>query len=402
MHNPFIKKKVGIIMQSEAGMSEPAQSEEETPEEPVTTEEVTETTYHVDYSTSYSNMAATLELEAENSSLRTQVGRLQRMLKRQEEEYFDMQKEIATLSASFKRKLQDKDEHIFELQEDHEQRLVEMQGQMDQRQDQIRALQETITELRGDLEQQLAKKTQLEKDLAKMAEENEAWRVHYLYVRSSLEQSHLEIETAHARQAELQKEIDRLNLEIEKMEELLGDKELLEAEKTDVATRLLQRKAEIEQLQRKKAELEEEVASRDKDIQDLEEELAEAIARPGKLVDENAKLREITAEAVDRYTKLRIRFESEILAQEALKMAVEKELQATGEALAAVAEGNIQNAMRWDSYIQNKDRNVKRMAELAKQLKRVKEKSKETEDALLLNLREHYQVSDKALPKTKQ
>jgi len=395
-----------------------------------------------------SNLLSAIELEEENANLRQEIEYLKRALNNKEDELYQLEEEMAVLSSKYKNLLIDHEKRMYELEAESDEKLSRLRDELNQQKQDYRDLENSIEDNQAESENYKVRYEILSKNVDLIKQQRDSNRADYVeatkerdMTQHELEEAKDNIEQLEASYEEKQQEMvelagqavrlqnslnrqlyeksvlytkaqnydtmkrklnilskfyenvknlyaatsDRnidLSTELEELKKQLYDKMVDESEKS----------ADYVHMKNKMDNFDEEMELKMDIIGSLEDDLSEARKLQSRYKEEIGKLEDVAAQAIHKQEQLQYKFEAEVISQEVLKIAIEKEFAIIGEVIGSFAQQNLEAMKKWDAYIDRKDSNIKQLKALTQQMERIQEDSKSSEREIIQNLKDYFDV----------
>ena len=395
-----------------------------------------------------SKLLSSIELEDENAQLKQQVEYLKKTLRNKEDEMYQLEEELASLSSKYKNLLIDHEKRMYELEAESDGKLAKLREELNRQKQEYRDLENSIEDNQVESQNYKTKYELQAKNLELVTQQREASRTDHQEVvrerdetRRELEEARVNIQQLESSYSDKQQELVELSEQAVRLQNILSkqvyEKSVLYAKAQNHDT--LQRKLEVltkfyenvkslyanasdrnidlsDEIEKLKKQLfakmvdesdrskdyytmkhkmnhfDEEMELKMEIITSLEQDLAEARKLQSRYKEEIAKLQDVAAQAIKKQERLQNKFEGELISQEVLKIAIEREFAIIGKVIGSFAQQNIEAMQKWDIYIQRKDANIKHLKALTRQIERIQENSTRSELEMIHNLKEYFDI----------
>ncbi len=401
-----------------------------------------------------SNLLSAIELENENAQLKQQLEYLKKTLLNNEDEMHRMEEELADLSSRYKDLLIDHEKQMYELEAKNDDNLSRLRDELTKQKQAHRDFENKIemdkiasVDYKQKYETQAKRLEMVEEQRdANLASYEEAARERNLR-QEQLEKKELRLSQLEDNLTTKKDQLVEVSKEAVKLQKMLDEevyeKSVLYAKakasdllykKLQLLTRFYQQLKELYaktsdrnidltteleglrknrsdrmvddskmtkdfcKMKKKVIDLDDEMDLKMNIITSLEGDLEDAKSLHSRYKQEILKLQDVAANAVKKQELLQVKIEAEIISQEVLKLAIEKEFKVIGEVLGTFAEQNLETMKRWDDYIRRKGRNIQHIMALTEQIGRIKDDSSKTEIGLIEGLQEYLDLEPDKTP----
>lgn len=395
-----------------------------------------------------SKLLSAIELEDENAQLKLQVEYLKKTLHNKEDEMYQLEEELASLSAKYRNLLIDHERRMYELEADSDEKLAQLRDKLNQQKQEYRDLEKRIENDQVESGDYKAKYQNLAQNLELVKQQRDTNRSDHQeamgerdQARHELKDARSSIEQLESLNADKQQELVELSGQAVKLQNWL-DKQIYEKSvlytkaknydlvnnKLEIMMRFYEKvkalyatsndrnidlSAEIDELKKQLFDkmvdesekgqdyykmkktmnnFDEEMELKMDIITSLEDDLTEAKKLQTRYKEEIEKLQDVAAKSIRKQEQLQNKFEGEMVSQEVLKMAIEREFAIIGEVIGTFAQQNIEAMQKWDVYIKRKGANIKQLKTLTQQIERIQENSERSELEMIHNLKEYFHI----------